>query len=285
MNYVGDDFLADVTILKVDTGILTKDLKRAETKDGIYNHHNVRYSNTQCDESPGYKANAAKLWFDLTKSSTPAFGCEGRKNSAAAMPMTIMGVGGAENIALSYANPNEGPSDLKTGYYVNKNRLLLNMVDVVNYAKEDQQVYEYIDMEYLEGKPEGRLDVVQVTFDPFICNQGKNGIYTGIEIRPKPGQTKWTVNAGGIEVQKDGYLVSMRGHLHDGGSNIVMKLNGKEICNSKALYGGPGHTAAGPDGKVWETINEMTNCHYATKVNKGDKISVEAYYDLDKHPS
>jgi hypothetical protein len=51
LNYVGDDFLADVTILKVDTGILTKDLKRADTKDGIYNHHNVRYSNTQCDES------------------------------------------------------------------------------------------------------------------------------------------------------------------------------------------------------------------------------------------
>jgi hypothetical protein len=118
-----------------------------------------------------------------------------------------------------------------------------------------------------------------------MCNKGKGGHYTGINIRPKPGQSKFTVNAEGIVVKKNGYLVSMRGHLHDGGTNITMRVNNIEVCNSRALYGGPGHTTLGPDGRVWETINEMTNCHYTTKVNKGDKISVEANYDLEKHPS
>jgi hypothetical protein len=111
-----------------------------------------------------------------------------------------------------------------------------------------------------------------------MCSQGKDGIFTGIDVRPSPGLKRWSLNATGIVVKKNGYMVSMRGH-------VLMKLNGKEVCNSRAMYGGPGHTTAAPDGTTWETINEMTNCHYSTKVVKGDKISVEASYDLVKHPS
>jgi hypothetical protein len=203
-----------------------------------------------------------------------AFGCESWKlfnmQFDLPNPRTIFGVGGADAIAIDYANPNEKPGSVKTGYYLGKNQVVFNMLDIVNYKKEDQQIYECIDVDYLEGKPMDRLDVVQFSFDPFVCSSGKNGQYTGIAInRPTPDTKKWTVNAEGLSVKRDGYLVSMRGHLHDGGEKIVMKVNGKEVCNSKVLYGGPEHTTIGPDGKKWETIREMTNCLICNRGKEG----------------
>jgi hypothetical protein len=73
--------------------------------------------------------------------------------------------------------------------------------------------------------------------------------------------------------------------LHDGGINIMLKINDKEVCNSKASYGGEGHVTKTPDGRTWETIRETSTCYDPIKVKKGDKIYMQANYDLDLHPS
>jgi hypothetical protein len=73
--------------------------------------------------------------------------------------------------------------------------------------------------------------------------------------------------------------------ITDGGVNIVVKVNDKEVCDSKALYGGEGHTSTTAEGKVWQTIRETTECGKGTKVKKGDKIFMQGNYDLDLHPS
>jgi hypothetical protein len=65
----------------------------------------------------------------------------------------------------------------------------------------------------------------------------------------------------------------------DGGTNLVAKLNGKVICDSKAIYGGISMNA-GDQG----TISRMGYCFGPTKVIKGDIINLEANYDLDLHP-
>jgi hypothetical protein len=73
-------------------------------------------------------------------------------------------------------------------------------------------------------------------------------------------------------------------HLTDGGVNFVFKLNGKEVCNSQAFYSAEG-VSYGADSKTgWRTIERMEECPMAMKVVKGDKISLEANYDLDLHP-
>jgi hypothetical protein len=71
----------------------------------------------------------------------------------------------------------------------------------------------------------------------------------------------------------------------DGGVNIIVNVNGKQVCDSKALYGGEGHTSKTADGKLWETIRETTVCTDSIKVKKGDKIYIEGSFDLDLHPS
>jgi hypothetical protein len=50
-------------------------------------------------------------------------------------------------------------------------------------------------------------------------------------------------------------------------------------CESKAAYAGKANGAA------WDTIKEMSLCPESLPIKKGDKLTVEALYDLDAHPA
>jgi hypothetical protein len=65
----------------------------------------------------------------------------------------------------------------------------------------------------------------------------------------------------------------------DGGVNLVAKVNGKVVCDSKAIYGGISMNS-GDQG----TISAMEYCFGPIKVTKGDTMSLEAHYDLNLHP-
>jgi hypothetical protein len=65
----------------------------------------------------------------------------------------------------------------------------------------------------------------------------------------------------------------------DGGVSLSATINGKLVCDSKALYGGIS-TNAGDQG----TISAMQYCTSPIKVKKGDTISLDANYDLELHP-
>jgi hypothetical protein len=93
--------------------------------------------------------------------------------------------------------------------------------------------------------------------------------------------------------------VPFRGHLHDGGDHIVLKVNDKVVCDSKAVYSKDtrGSNASGHSHgrrsiewteisaeENWEVITEMTQCTEPVRVRKGDKISMVSFYDGVKHP-
>src|ERR1700722_13913971 len=61
------------------------------------------------------------------------------------------------------------------------------------------------------------------------------------------------------------------GHLHNGGEQMVMYLNNKEICMSKPTY-------------EKETITGMNDCTQPIKVKKGDELTMKSVYDITKHP-
>jgi hypothetical protein len=73
--------------------------------------------------------------------------------------------------------------------------------------------------------------------------------------------------------------------LLDGGVNIAVKINGKEICNSRAIYGGATRSTKDATGKIQETLSGQTDCPDMLKVKKGDKFAVSANYDLELHPA
>ncbi len=73
----------------------------------------------------------------------------------------------------------------------------------------------------------------------------------------------------------------------DGGVNIETKINGKGACNSKAVYApAAGHSPANGTGAKgeWVTMDRMTVCEKLIKVSKGDKLGMEAFFDLETHP-
>jgi len=72
--------------------------------------------------------------------------------------------------------------------------------------------------------------------------------------------------------------------MHDGGDNLKLFINDREVCNSKASYGGPESTLVGADGKKWETINAMSECNNPVKVKSGDNLKIIANFDTKLHP-
>jgi hypothetical protein len=80
----------------------------------------------------------------------------------------------------------------------------------------------------------------------------------------------------------------------DGGESLVAKVNGKVVCESKAIYGASGSAGGmggmrrrdGPHSSGgWKTISEMSQCYGPIKISKGSTFELEAKYDLIKHPA
>jgi Stress up-regulated Nod 19 len=104
-------------------------------------------------------------------------------------------------------------------------------------------------------------------------------------LRPPQGKKVFSFESHNMKINQDGYILTRRGHLHDGGENIDFLINGKSICDSKAIYGGAGQTGKAIDGTTWETVSEMGECSEPFKVKKGDNVTVIANYNLEKHPA
>jgi hypothetical protein len=60
---------------------------------------------------------------------------------------------------------------------------------------------------------------------------------------------------------------------------MKVSVNGNVVCESKAEYVGLSGNAQ------WDTIKQMSQCKAPVPVKKGDKLVIEAAYDLNKHPS
>ncbi|KAF2663351.1 hypothetical protein BT63DRAFT_461460 [Microthyrium microscopicum] len=256
---VDTDFPTDVTLLDGVVEVQGMDFKRVTLDQNVYTHHYLVY--------------------DLMKPQKPSFTCaNGKSISYVPIPGTVVLGGAAEDAEAHYATP----TMKKTGYYVKKDTPILMNLDVVNYNPADIDVYASADIEYIPGKPEGMLDASPVFVPVSACDKGM--VIPGIVMTPK-GQNKFTLNSTSIIASEDSLMFMFRGHMHDGGSNIEVKINDKVACNSKAIYGGPGHVGKTHDGKSWETIGAMVTCPEGVMVKKGDKIDIQANYDLLAHPA
>jgi hypothetical protein len=69
--------------------------------------------------------------------------------------------------------------------------------------------------------------------------------------------------------------------MHDGGVSVETIVNGKPVCESKAVYG----TKLKMDnGKEWTTISKMTDCQEPFSVKNGDMIQMRVAFDEVNHP-
>jgi hypothetical protein len=284
-NYLASDFPRDITVLEARMKIHFEDGTPISNSAGVYNHH--------------------AFFYDITKPMKSNLECEGMPN---AMLPAINSISGSA--ADSGAERPMTTTRLVTGNYVSDKARVLIMGDLVNYNNDTRDVYMVNDMQYVEGKASGLLETRVHLLSVMTCEsikKGPLGILGGLFIRPPTGQKKFSLAGNGLQVKDEGKLLLLRGHMHDGGVNFKFNLNGEEVCDSRAQYNaaavggaggmggmGGGHAHGGAESKpvapkdgggmTGGMLSDMGACSKYTDVKKGDKISMEAFYDLDLHP-
>jgi Stress up-regulated Nod 19 len=256
-----DQFMGIVTglplgslVLSTNSSLTYEDGSIADVVNGVYNHHLIIADTNQMGGSP-------------TKCLEGGF----------TMPDMGLLMGASEaNRDLEFSSSGSVPSGFKTG----KNDLVVLSAELVNYTNDTKKVYSVSDVEYIESPGAGSIHASLNIFDTTTCDSSASSQ----GMAPTHGRTKWSNKSKKVQITKDGYILTRRGHMHDGGENVQLLLNGKDICKSTAIYGGSAATTV-IDGKEWATISRMETCSDPVKVKTGDILEVVANFDLDKHPA
>jgi hypothetical protein len=66
---------------------------------------------------------------------------------------------------------------------------------------------------------------------------------------------------------------------------MSLTLNGIEVCNTTAVYGGLGHEQTQSNGEVLKGIAKTIGCVDPLRVHKGDKMQMFAHFDFEQHPA
>jgi hypothetical protein len=241
----GSTFCGTCTVLTGQIKIFFTDGTPANVSNGIYTHH------------------------ILTNGigSQPAFVRSGMTGISGASGAGFVGAGDDNgNRPWVYA-PREAGT-LESGYHLSPSSRFSAQIVLVNYNKAPKTVCVAYDLEYLPGH------VGKKVKSSLISSAGLTG--------PKTDKNR-AVNttSSPMPFSEGGYIITAKGHLHDGGSAMFMRISGKNSysCVSRATYGG---VVRGTNAK---TISDMSDCNTKPwRVEAGDSMTMTAEYDLKSHP-
>ncbi|KAK3079560.1 hypothetical protein LTS18_004554, partial [Coniosporium uncinatum] len=204
----------------------------------------------------------------------------------------------------------------KLGYFMEDTDKLSFIVDLMNQAPEDKTVYMTMTYDYLPataggGRPDGFGNIKAVWLDVNQCGTS--------EMAP-PATDKYSLKADWT-ANFEGEILGMGGHLHDGGTNMVISVDGKTVCDSVATYspvdgggeagaeGGGMASMGGMGGMVRRSIYDNFNAKVARDppapgavehisamsgcagpqlpiktLKMGQKWTIQGNYDYTKHP-
>lgn len=162
------------------------------------------------------------------------------------------------------------------------------LMELMNSSPESREAIMTIDYEFVP-QPEAK----EAKFERVDTMWLDVGGCTGSEQTVKSNTTSEYEMAEPIEARRAGKVLGLGSHLHDGGINVEVKQNDKLICDSVAKYGeSPAYVSSMPmpampgrpagDMKM-EHVSSISSCYKVGEYKKGDKFSVKAYYDLEKH--
>jgi hypothetical protein len=241
-----------VLVIATNSSLTYEDGSVADVVNGVYNHH--------------------LIFADAKRNGPTPFECVDGGTTIPDMGL-LMGASEANRDLHFY---NDGK--IKTGFKLDKNDPITLSAELVNYTNDTKKVYTITDFEYMEIQPADARHISMQVFDITTCNANLK------DARAPAGETKWSLTSKKAQFTKPGYIFHRRAHMHDGGKNVEIFVNGKQICDSKATYGGDGTTTK-VDGKEWTTISNMASCTDPVKVETGDSLQIIAHFDLDAHPA
>jgi hypothetical protein len=249
----------DTYVLRTNSTLQYEDGTLATIANDVFNHH-VQI-------------------FDIGKITDQLFQCgkidPGKPRSGFKMPGSYFGGSASDGAPSIFTTPD---GTFSSGYYLNKQSKVIMTAELVNYAKEAKSVYAVTEIDYLAGNTPGMMDTSVGIMSVNQCDSVPNPF-----LRPPPGKKVFDMKSKDITILQDGYILQRRGHMHDGGTGMVLKINDKVVCDSKAEYGASG-TFKGDGGAEVQALSGMKECIEPVAVKRGDRLTIEAYFDLDQHP-
>jgi len=167
---------------------------------------------------------------------------------------------------------------LKSGYHVKPTDVNSMEIELMNMNEKPITVYLTLTYEYVPGPPkEGWMRTRAVWFDVTGCFKASE------QVPPKTPQ--FTLRSSGWKSSLEGQLLSIGGHLHDGGVDVQSFHNGEKLCDSVAAYGeSPAYIQRSPAREAgMKHISSQTWCKMMGPIRKGDKFHIEANYDMEKN--
>jgi hypothetical protein len=152
--------------------------------------------------------------------------------------------------------------------------------DLMNLRATAEQVYITVTYDYLPAGTPGWREITPVWFDINQCSTSERPAKTG------QYTYDYTVTAA-----RDGLLIGIGGHIHDGGTHLTVEQNGRMVCDSVATYGGDPAFIEGPVSihmPGMAHISSMTTCQGTREapiatVKAGDQMKITAHYDSNAH--
>jgi hypothetical protein len=142
------------------------------------------------------------------------------------MSAVFIGGGGSAGSGSGFAAKN---TNVKSGVYISPSNKFMFSAEIVNYDPREKDIYLSLDYEWVPGKVPGLMDVGMGALSANDCNN-LNGLFIPPKDRPITYQgADWTVT-------QNGYFVNFTPHLHDGGVNVKIILNGESSCASISSY-------------------------------------------------
>ncbi|KAK4183052.1 hypothetical protein QBC35DRAFT_544984 [Podospora australis] len=174
----------------------------------------------------------------------------------------------------------------KAGYYLSHTTLLLFTSEFLNTTPFPSDAIIAIDYEFVPASlatDSGFKKVTPVWLD--VAGLCSSEIFTA-QVPASRTSPEFSLSmAPAWEADLSGDIISVTGHVNDGGENIEFSRNGTVVCDSRASYGDTsGDWGYAGYQKTTEHISSMSTCSFETgRIENGDLFSVTANYNLTKH--
>jgi len=146
---------------------------------------------------------------------------------------------GNERTMVFFNPPGLKGTDQNVGYPVHPADRFGLIADLMNMNPQSKQVYMTMYYDYVEDHPQGWGEVKPVWFDVAQCGTSEVGGGTA--------GSSFKISAAPWSANFEGEVLSIGGHIHDGGTHLDVTMNGKVACTSKATYGSNAEAKARAD--------------------------------------
>ncbi|KAF2399752.1 hypothetical protein EJ06DRAFT_549235 [Trichodelitschia bisporula] len=198
-------FCTNCTVLYGKAAIFYENGTKAGVLQGVYQHHIVVV--------------------DVAKRGMPFYLCSGQGGFLGSFPAVGFIVSGNDEAANWYTTP-DGAFD--SGYVLGARAQLMMQAELVNYLPVEQRIYIAMEYEWLPGTTAAR-DASVSLFSVTGCDMP--------DYHAPKDQPKYNVSSARVPIPQDGYIINAKGHLHDGGVNVELRLNDKVVYGPSCAGG------------------------------------------------